>query len=1238
MMFAALAGLASLNISAQSIPSQSVPTRNGLTVQAPNPAARRLHLPHPGAQAIRAAANTQQAATPQFSVAGGSYADAQTVTITDSTPGATIYYETNGTYPGIYSAKYTAPVTVSTSEIVVAVAIADGYSNSDWGIAEYFITSVPTRFTYTVAGNGTWGNSGDGGPGPAARLGSPNSAIADDAGNVYIADQASNVVRKVDGKTGIISTIAGTGVAANSGDGGPATSAALWSPTYLLLDGSGHLYIGELGDYVVRRLDLATGQIAAFFGDANGGLGSMNGLAIDFAGNVYIGTGYNVLKVDIQSGNAAEYVGYSTTPGFQYNYSFALDSRGNVYGWIGNAIQKITPFGQVSIVAGKTSGGPFPANGGDGGPATSAYLGNNGFVAVDNQGNLYLADTGDEAVREVNTSGIINTIAGVFSNDYTVGGDGDPSSNAGLFYPGNLSVDSSGNVYLVLPVESRVIKVTAPVTPPTAATSAPTFSLTPGSYPDSQQVDITSSTPGAAIFITFDGSDPGTAKQAYHGTLDVTGSAAIKAIAVGPGFLKSSISSASYTVTAPPWAVISTFAGNGKFGFSASGGPATSTRIGEPTSVAVGSGGDAYIADWINSAIWKVGTSGNISLVAGSGTYGFSGDGGPAASAVLSNPLGVAVDKSGNVYIADTGNNRIRKIDAVTGIITTVVGGGSRTTTLGDGGLASQAWVMQPNAITFDASGNLYIADTGNGRVRFVDAKTGIITSIAGSSTNFPFQEGAPASQQNVVPIAIALDKSNNVYIADQWYGRVRKIDASTNIITTVAGGGKIWPGEGEAVATDILVNPRGVAVAADGTVYFADSLSIVRKVDPATGLLSTVAGNGYYGYSGDGGAASMASLNSPYQLTIDSAGSLFIADEAYVVRKVTFPAPAALPKISVPGGTYTTAQHITLTDSTAGSTIYYTLDGTVPDAGSTVYSGPLVLRQSATLQAAAAAPGHPLSAIAKSTYTITLQTPTVALSSSADTAFASNPVTFTATLTGASGTPTGTVTFLDGTTTLGTGTISSGAATYTTSSLSSGTHTVTAFYDGDDNFTVATSAAVTETIEDFSVGAPSSGSTSATVQPGGTATYTLSVTPPSGTKTPTDITFSVSGLPAGATGTFKPTTVLAGSGATNVTLSVAVPAQSGAAVRPASQGFPVAWGLLVLPLLGLRRSRRAMARTMLLLVLAVTSAIAIAGMSGCGGSGSQSGTTHQPQTYTLKVTATAGALSHTTNLTLTVE
>ncbi len=272
--------------------------------------AARLQATRTQAHAAPADSSLPKAAKPEFSVAPGSYSGTQTVTITDSTAGATIYVGRSGVYPGTTDYfKYTGAITVSSSEIVVAVAAASGYSNSDWAIAEYYITSVPSRFLYTIAGNNTWGYSGDGGPGPAAKLDGPVSVVADSSGNVYIADIDNNAVRKIDGKTGIITTIAGTGLPGDMGDGGPATSATLWWPQFLALDDSGNLYIAEEGDFVVRKLNLATGTITRFAGDPDGTgtpgtalgtsfAGGFIGLAIPGGGSVVIGTGYSIIEVD----------------------------------------------------------------------------------------------------------------------------------------------------------------------------------------------------------------------------------------------------------------------------------------------------------------------------------------------------------------------------------------------------------------------------------------------------------------------------------------------------------------------------------------------------------------------------------------------------------------------------------------------------------------------------------------------------------------------------------------------------------------------------------------------------------------------------------------------------------------------------------------------------------------------------------------------------------------------------
>jgi len=269
--------------------------------------------------------------------------------------------------------------------------------------------------------------------------------------------------------------------------------------------------------------------------------------------------------------------------------------------------------------------------------------------------------------------------------------------------------------------------------------------------------------------------------------------------------------------------------------------------------------------------------------------------------------------------------------------------------------------------------------------------------------------------------------------------------------------------------------------------------------------------------------------------------------------------------------------------------------------------------------------------------------TPTNTLASSANPAFVSNPVTFTASVSSSGGSaPTGSVTFYDGTTALGSVPLTSGTATYATSMLAAGSHSITAAYAGDSNYVNVTSSPLTEMIEDFTL-APASGSSSATVSPGGQATYTLAIDPPSGTTFGAAISLSVSGLPAGATGEFSPATVAAGSGPTNVTLTVSVPSDSSSA-RPAERPFgggflPLALGLMVFPFAGrLRRAGRRWKRMACWMALGLAAAMA-AELTGCGGSsGGGSSQPPPPQSYTLTITATSGSLSHSTTVSLTVE
>jgi uncharacterized protein (TIGR03437 family) len=290
--------------------------------------------------------------------------------------------------------------------------------------------------------------------------------------------------------------------------------------------------------------------------------------------------------------------------------------------------------------------------------------------------------------------------------------------------------------------------------------------------------------------------------------------------------------------------VITTVAGNGTAGYSGDGGPATSAALRLPNGVAVDSSGNLYIADTSNSRIRKVTAStGVITTVAGNGTGGYSGDGGSATSAELFAPSGVAVDNSGNLYIADFVNMDIRKVSA-SGIITTVAGGGCAASVTpncgaGDGGPATSAELTGPMGVAVDSSGNLYIADFGNSRIRKVTAGTGIITTVAGSAFVGSHGDGGPATSAELfLPSGVAVDSSDNLYIADTSNCRIRKVTASTGVITTVAGNGsEIYSGDGGPATSAALFLPTGVAVDSDGNLYIADTHNQrIRKVTGSAG------------------------------------------------------------------------------------------------------------------------------------------------------------------------------------------------------------------------------------------------------------------------------------------------------------------------------------------------------------------------------------------------------------------
>ena len=269
---------------------------------------------------------------------------------------------------------------------------------------------------------------------------------------------------------------------------------------------------------------------------------------------------------------------------------------------------------------------------------------------------------------------------------------------------------------------------------------------------------------------------------------------------------------------------------------------------------------------------------GSIAIVAGSGPPGYSGDGGPATSAQLNSPQGVAVDASGNFFIADTGNNRIRRVDAATGIITTVAGNGVGGYS-GDGGPATSASLNQPNGVAVDSSGNLFIADTGNHRIRRVDAVTGTITTVAGNGTQgFSGDGGAATSAELNFPYGVAVDGSGNLFIADTGNNRIRRVDAATSVISTVAGDGTTGlSGDGGPAISASLNSPYGVGVDGSGNLFIADTQNnLIRMVDASSGEITTVAGGGN---NVEFGPATDANLAGPQGLGVDATGNFLIAD-----------------------------------------------------------------------------------------------------------------------------------------------------------------------------------------------------------------------------------------------------------------------------------------------------------------------------------------------------------------------
>ncbi len=661
----------------------------------------------------------------------------------------------------------------------------------------------------------------DGHPATTAPLRSPVGVLLDNSGNLYIADEYDNRVRKVS-PSGIITTLAGTGIAGYSGDRGQAAQAQLSSPAGLALDSKGNLYIADYGNSAVRRVSpdgtintVAGNGTFGFSGDkaaATSAQVSPWAVAVDAQGNLYIADGYNyrVRKVDtngiittIAGNGQGTYSGDSSSAintSIDFPTGIAVDSAGNVYIGDYEYVLQIDPTGAISTVAG-SGGYGYIADGVD---ARQSVLIPQGIV-LDGNGNLYLTDWESSRVRKVDLqTHFIFSVAGNGNPGYS-GDQGSPLA-AELSFPTGVAFDAAHDLFVADFGNSRVREVTSTLITTVAGTSIGDGAAATSAFfnlPTGLAVD------GSRNIVVADTDNYEARRFSLGGAIAPFGQ--LQTFSTPYGVAVDHLGNFYVSDSEPrvleitPANVTTVVAGNGIDGYTGDTAQASMASISQPSGVAVDLAGNVYLTDYTHSRIRMVNPAGIINTIAGNGKSIFSGDNGPAKNAGM-DPYDIAVDSQGNLYVADEINNRIREI-MPNGNITTVAGIGTPGYS-GDGGLATAAQLNGPTGVAVDANGNLYIADFGNFVVRRVTA-SGLITTIAGNGGFYPGSgDGGPAISAQLNPLRVAVDPQGNLYVADYINDRIRKLvpaPVAPATLSIVSGNGQ-QGGAGTALKAPLVV------------------------------------------------------------------------------------------------------------------------------------------------------------------------------------------------------------------------------------------------------------------------------------------------------------------------------------------------------------------------------------------------------------------------------------------------
>ncbi|MDW7692310.1 Ig-like domain-containing protein [Flammeovirgaceae bacterium SG7u.111] len=771
-------------------------------------------------------------------------------------------------------------------EIEVEDLDGDELSVSVKGGLPEWLSLTSEKKVITWAGSGTNGKSN--GFRNEASFYNPRYAAIGANNNIYVSDMYNHLIRKIDAD-GNVTVYAGIGVPGS--EDGDRESASFQSPQGIVIDQNGNLFVADNGNQKIRKIS-SDGTVSTLAG--NGSQGSIDGsgatasflypsgLAIDSEGNIYVAdTGNNKIR-KITSGGIVSTVAGSGQQGsnngsaneasFYSPIGVAIDEHKNLFitdSW-NNLIRKITPDGQVSSFAGSGSQGSQDGQG------INASFYRPSEIILDKNKDFIIVDTYNHKLRRLSKKGEVTTIAG----SGLLGTKDGKAIDASFYYPFGMAIDKNGDFYIIDTNNNLVRKLVSTVD-----------GLNLSGKPANQDVGDHEIT-----LIVSDGID--SVEQAFTITVenvnDVPTFKSTPVLTVKEDSLYSyeieveDLDGDELTVSVkgelPGWISlikiggindmdVATVAGNGSFGFV--DGVGVSAMFKNPYSVAVHSSGQIYVADTYNNRIRKILPDGTVSTLAGNGDAGFKD--GVGQSANFNSPSGVAVDELGNIYVADTGNNRIRKI-LPNGIVTTIAGGEAGFAD----GVGSSAMFSAPFGIAIDDSENIYVSDVLNNRIRKI-LPDGMVRTLAGNG-NEGFADGNGSSAMFKYPYGVAVDLHGQVYVADTYNNRIRKI-LPDGTVSTLAGNGELGFAEGKGDAA-IFYFPHGIAIDEYGNIYVADSENQrIRKV-LSNGTVSTIAGQGDSGFVD--GAGNLAKFSMAWGLAVDMTGVIYVADsDNHRIRKV---------------------------------------------------------------------------------------------------------------------------------------------------------------------------------------------------------------------------------------------------------------------------------------------------------------------------------------------------------------